>query len=753
MRLPSGFTYQQRFTRQVALPIAAILAVVTALAWFGLQWACERSDAVSVSRQIRVTEHALSESIDELAYQQQTSASWTLLHQMLDRPRPDQAWLDENIGRWMYRIFGHEAVFLLDGNDRPIYASVRGRRLPLDEYARYGAYLAPLVDGVRGRRTSPPSVHDRRPGGIVAPASTALTRKQAVHETDLIEIAGRPAAASAMVISRTDGSAPGPRPFVMVNFRYLDGAFLDQISRRELIAGLGFTHLSEAKPGEAEFPLIDEAGHRVGFIRWRPELPGRQVRQVVGPVAAAVVIVLAVTLLALARSLWRAGDELTSTMLQLSDSERAAQQIASHDQLTGLANRWLFHRRLDATLAHGSAGSVAVLALDLDRFKHVNDSLGHHAGDLLIRELGARLGAIVRPSDTVARIGGDEFMVLLDGIGDGSAVDEVCARILTAADTVFELPQGDAFIGVSIGVAVSALGADSRAEMLRRSDIALYQAKADGRSCWRYFTQAMDERVRSRSEMEDELRAALHDPASLQVHYQPEVDRRGQIVGLEALVRWQHPAKGLVSPEQFVPVAEETGLIHALGDHVLREACRVARQWPALFVAVNLSPRQIQASGFADRVARIVQAAGCDPRQIELEITEGVLLDNSEVARACIDQLRAAGFRIALDDFGTGYSSLIYLKQFKVDKIKIDRSFTQSIGRAGDAAAIVTSVVTLGHAMGLTVTAEGVETHEQREFLAAAGCNEMQGFFFSRAVPEERVATMLRETQRCPLAA
>ena len=283
-----------------------------------------------------------------------------------------------------------------------------------------------------------------------------------------------------------------------------------------------------------------------------------------------------------------------------------------------------------------------------------------------------------------------------------------------------------------------------RAELMRKADIALYRAKSEGRDCYRHFTECMDERVQYRSAIEEDLRVALERGDQLRIHYQPEMDAAGDaILGIEALVRWQHPRRGLISPEQFVPIAEETGLISQLGEWVLGEACKAARRWPRLFVAVNLSPAQFRISGFADRLIAIVAGAGVAAAQIELEVTEGVLLEDDDVVRDALARLRRAGFRIALDDFGTGYSSFSYLRNFEVDKIKIDRSFVQHLGHQVDSAALVTAVITIGHAMGLTVVAEGVETEEQRQFLSGAGCDQMQGYLFSRAVPEEELAPLL----------
>jgi predicted signal transduction protein with EAL and GGDEF domain len=336
-------------------------------------------------------------------------------------------------------------------------------------------------------------------------------------------------------------------------------------------------------------------------------------------------------------------------------------------------------------------------------------------------------------------LGGDEFAILRRK-ASSQEIAALCERILETVRPPFDLIGNSAFVGVSIGVAIAPEAGFERVDLMRKADIALYRAKAEGRDCYRLFTPAMDEGVKLRSTIEEDLRTALTTGDELQVHYQPQVAGPGlAIVGLEALVRWQHPRLGLIAPEHFIPVAEETGLICQLGEWMLRQACIASQRWPDLFIAVNLSPVQFRTSGFADRLIAIVRSSNVDPHRIELEVTEGLLLDDSDIVSDALQRLRATGFRIALDDFGTGYSSLSYLRRFQVDKIKIDRSFVQHLGQTVDSTAIISAVLTLGHAMGLTVTAEGVETAAQYDFLEAAGCNTMQGYLFSRPLPEEEV--------------
>jgi predicted signal transduction protein with EAL and GGDEF domain len=316
---------------------------------------------------------------------------------------------------------------------------------------------------------------------------------------------------------------------------------------------------------------------------------------------------------------------------------------------------------------------------------------------------------------------------------------------VTTVRDPFEVLGTRVFIGASIGIACSNGQEGDRVEMMRMADIAMYRAKAEGRDGYRFFSEDMDESVRLRRTVEHDLRDALAQKRDLFVHYQPQIGTSGrQIVGLEALLRWKHPERGWLSPTDFVPIAEETGLIRELGLFVLREACAVAQAWPGVSVAVNLSPVQFRGRGFAAEICAVVAEAGARPDQIELEVTESILLDDDDLVRSALVSLRHAGFRIALDDFGTGYSSLSYLKKFEVDKIKIDRSFTSRLGEADGTPAIIQAVVSLGHAMGLQVSAEGVETTEQRTFLELAGCNELQGFLFSEAVPPSKLEDLMK---------
>ncbi len=740
-----------RFGSRILLPVVVATAIATLLAAVGLFQATARSDAIAVERQLRETKQAISSSMDEMALNQQSVAIWDDPLLMLRRPEPDWQWMDDNIGVWLHDLFWHDRVYVLDGSDAPIYAVVDGARVEPFRYGQVAAALKPLVEAVRGRLPVTNNDHERLPGQPLPATSTARTGEEAVHATRIIALAGRPAAASVMrMLPLTEAvkQEPGTEP-LLISVRFLDGRFLEELTKRHLIDDPRYSPSDELERGEHGFPLISDGGERLGFFIWRPELPGTAVLKAVAPTAMIASGIMVLIMALLAYWLYRSMREQQSTILELQTSEAQAHHLAFHDTLTGLPNRAMFNDRLEKGLARARQGKpVAVLLLDLDRFKNVNDTLGHMAGDALIRDFASRILHLLDESDTVARLGGDEFAILRCKEATPEGIAQLCERILGAVREPFELLGNAAFVGVSIGVTIAPEAGTDRVDIMRKSDIALYRAKASGRDRFCLFTPAMDDSIKLRNTIEEELRAALVTGEGLRVHYQPQVTGpEGRIVGLEALVRWQHPTLGMLAPDKFIAVAEGTGLIGRLGDWVLRQACSGSKRWPDLFIAVNLSPTQFRAADFADRIIETVRECGADPHRIELEVTESVLLDDSDTIIQALAKLRAAGFRIALDDFGTGYSSLSYLRRFEVDKIKIDRSFVQHLGHAVDSAAIISAVLTLGHAMGLTVTAEGVETAEQHEFLEAAGCNVMQGFLFSRPLPAEDIDRLLESSE------
>jgi len=424
--------------------------------------------------------------------------------------------------------------------------------------------------------------------------------------------------------------------------------------------------------------------------------------------------------------------------------ERIA-HLAHYDALTELPNRVLMRGHLEHRVAQLAEGKpFAILYIDVDEFKGVNDTLGHEAGDELLRQVAQRLRSCVGPQDLVARLGGDEFAIVKEGAREQDTLSLLAEQIMQALRAPVACRGQQLPIDASIGIAIAPDHGSSIEDLLRSADLAMYAAKSEGRRTYRFFTPALDAQVRTRRQTEIDLRQALSG-GQFDIHYQPLVDlATDTVAGCEALLRWRHPGRGMISPAEFIPVAEETGLINEIGEWVLKRACAEAAGWPGhARLAVNVSPAQFRSKTLALRVASALEASGLAPDRLELEVTEAVLIRDDDEALTILHQLRDLGVHIALDDFGTGYSSLSYLRRFPFDKIKIDRSFVKDIAHPNGSSTIVQAVVTMAAACHMLTTAEGVETEAQREILRRLGCSQMQGFLFSPAVPAANLQTLL----------
>ncbi|KAF0866302.1 EAL domain-containing protein [Pseudomonas sp. LD120] len=417
------------------------------------------------------------------------------------------------------------------------------------------------------------------------------------------------------------------------------------------------------------------------------------------------------------------------------EARRRIEFLSQHDALTGLPNRRRLHEFLDSKLKalQTAEQPLIMLSLDLDRFKPVNDLLGHAAGDLVLNEVSSRLAECVRDGDLVARIGGDEFVLILTDMSIQEQVEALCRRLIESIERPITIDEQDVFVSTSIGIAIAPTDAFEATELLRYADIALYEAKAGGRNTWRYYAGDMNAKIIERRRLESDLRFAIKH-GELRLYFQPRYRiADGQMVGAEALVRWQHPERGLIPPDTFIPIAEEAGLILSLSDWVISTACRCAAQWPeSLFVSVNLSPIEFKRGNLVERIQKTLHDSGVDPARVELEITESVMLDGAAGALEVMRALKRIGVRISMDDFGTGYSSLSYLREFPFDGLKIDRSFLNRMGGNEEDTAIIKAIVGLGRALSLIVTAEGVETADHLELLKEVSCDEGQGYFLSR---------------------
>jgi diguanylate cyclase (GGDEF)-like protein len=488
------------------------------------------------------------------------------------------------------------------------------------------------------------------------------------------------------------------------------------------------------------------------WVLWHPNY------YIEGYVKAATALVsaasLVVTIIVLPKALGlRGAAEISRENLRLEELVALSNHAATHDAMTGLPNRHLLHDRIEQAIAmaprHGT--KVALLFLDLDGFKHINDSLGHSTGDKLLKSVTSRLTDCVRASDTVSRQGGDEFVVLLAEMNEAADAGVTARRFLQVLGDPHSIDGHELQVSVSIGISIFPDDGLDAETLIKAADAAMYRVKESGRNGYQYFDAAMRTHSIERQYIEEGLRRALKND-EFELHYQPKIDiGSGAITGAEALIRWTHPERGTIPPAAFIPVAENCGLIAPLGKWVLRKACEQGRLWmdaglPPITMAVNVSPLQLGRVDFLETLLGILDETGFDPKYLELEMTEGVLMKRAAATDVTLKTLKTTGLRLAIDDFGTGYCSLSYLTKFPIDTIKIDKSFVREISTAPAETAIVTAVISMAHSLNLVVVAEGVETREEFEFLANLGCDEAQGYYFSRPVPAASFTALLEGT-------
>ena len=725
-----------RFSVSVIAP-TAILLVVTALAVAAFVfWTTRGIDERSLQRQRQLVSRAIERQIAEIPYAQESIAIWDDAVQYA-KLAPDNEWLDNNVGVWMIEYYGFDAVAVISDADTPVYTTT-GRPSPspeffIDNWAVFEPMIAELREEVAG------GALDRYAEG---------TETEFPRVLDIKSIAGTPAVISILpIVTQTGGiqQAPGTE-YLHIAVDYLDQNFADKLYANYLFDGPHFAEGTLPSSDDASHPVLDRAGRVAAMFEWQPSRPGLVMLNQTAPVLALSFLIAAVVVYFLLRRLWRSS-------AALEEQRASAQYEALHDPLTGLANRAQFEQQLERALREKQrlGGGIALLLLDLDRFKHVNDTLGHTAGDDLIRAVGQRLTGLAGEDAQLSRLGGDEFAVIY--YGDAPDAQTLADAIVEAVAKPFEVSGSEAFVGASVGLAIAGNNERNQRELIRRADIALYEAKAGGRGRAVTYSQTMDEKLQDRHMIEAELREALKSPGQLSVAFQPLFSgRTGEIVGAEALVRWTQPKLGPISPARFIPIAEGAGLIEPVGEFVLRRSLHFGARWPGRRVAVNLSPVQLMNPSFPERLLDLLIETGMRPSDLELEITEGILLDRQSTAVETLTALRNAGIRIALDDFGTGYSSLSYLKHYPVDCIKIDRSFVAQLGASSTSVAIVNAMVALAHALGIEVTAEGVETNQQMTILTDMGCNLFQGFLLSPPTAEEEVEAQYRRASERPSA-
>lgn len=733
--------FSATITRTFGTMVVAAILLTAA----GIFWTTHESDAVSVERQARSAQHAMETSVDELALQQETVAIWDDSASHLVAVNLDMTWIHDNIGSWLNRIFGHDEVFILDGADRPVYASVRGAPVSLERYDRLSRDVHYLIRSVRGEDGGANGRHDRNPNRPLSDDNTVRTTARPTHDSHMMLIGGRPAAASAMLIQPSTPGYVRPRGQwpILISVRYLDSGFLSELSSRQLISSPRFSRSSKQVAGEHSVPLRTEWGTVIGYLIWKPELPGTRILWKLVPLNLVIFLVLASLMALLGHRLRGAAGELAS-------AEAHAAHLAYHDSLTGLPNRALFQRRLDElTAGDGDSNGFALVILDADEFKLTNDTLGHDAGDAVLLAFANRLKRAIQPGDMVARLGGDEFALLLIGPKRADGLYEFATGLLEILREACEHRGKQIPCRASIGASIYR-GAESAQDILKHADLALYEAKSSGRGVFRLYNPTMWSNMLLRREMLSLAEEALEGDF-IKPFYQPKVHlQTGEVVGFEALLRCCLPSEGMKGPECITPAFEESALAGRLSERMVDGVIRDISAWrdaglPFGHVAINAAAAELRCGEFAERLLSKLDKAGIGPECIQIEVTESVLLGRGvEHVERTFKQLAERGIILALDDFGTGFASLTHLKQYPVQIIKIDRSFIRDLQIDEEDGAIVDALVGLGRVLGIEVVAEGIETNAQRDFLRALGCSIGQGYLFGAAVPAARVPDLLR---------
>jgi diguanylate cyclase (GGDEF)-like protein len=702
------------------MPIGAIVAVAIICVVVAVLTSAQRADEVSFNTERELIRQALIDH-SERALRLVNSVVTTPDATLKLRNSFDPEWADRHVGNWL-ASFNDDVVAIVGADDQIEYAHIRdagagGAGAAVD----LRLDLAPSVDLLRARLAA-------MPGRAIAVLATQDATKPGRSTALIQRFLDKPAIVAAVAVgSDADLAAGNDRAPIVIVAKYIGARLLDKIGEHLQLGALRESHDPAQASDDRAIELADAQGDIITRLAWKPTRPG-------ATIVASVLPFIAVALAGFALLVGLVMRYMRRTAAAIAAGERQLRHLAWHDPVSGLPNRIYFGERLEQAIGEvrGGGTSAAVFYIDLDHFKDVNDTLGHHIGDELILNVTQRLSRIMRGDDLVARLGGDEFAIITACASDSYSLQAIAGRIIAAVCAPYQISGHNIIIGASIGIAVIDRRAGDAADILRYADMALYRAKNEGRNRACIYDAAMDADLSNRKLLEGDLLQAIKND-SLRAAYQPIVNASGDtVVGVEALARWTHPTHGEIPPSRFIPIAEHSGLIIELGEWMLRRACLDGRDWPGLTVAVNVSPLQFRRSDFVELVERILTETDFDANWLELELTESTLLGNLETAELSMLRLKAIGVRFALDDFGTGYSSLLYLRRFPFDKLKIDSSFVRAIEKAPDAAAIVHAVVSLGRGLGMKVTAEGVETAEQHLFLRAAGVHSMQGYRFGK---------------------
>lgn len=708
-------------SRPSTFPIVGILLLAGILGAGLLLRIAEQQDRREESRSREFVTKLLSDNRLNLKRALSDYASWGQAYEHLHVNFDfDWAFTKQNVGPTLYDDLDIDYLLLFDPSGREIYSIYRGHLVEGGLSRGIGGDL----DQITGKARSPGNEKDTTFEGVGF-----------VDGDPVLLVASPVTPGGDASVEHVDGP-----PSVLVMGDRLDAGSLEKLGNAAFVPHLR----TERKIGnirrEPRRILSSADGKNSAVLRWDPERPGTEMLRTIAPWAGLATCGLVALVFALVRRAHRAVDAVERKSDELIVAHRQAEHRSRHDEVTGLLNRNGISQIAEEHFFGIRDHSFALIFMDLDRFKLVNDALGHEAGDFVLREIGRRIQSVLEKADTVARVGGDEFAALVEE-AEPTRLEALCDRLSQVVSRPLKWGTTELGVGISFGIAIAPSSASTYAELARHADVALYQSKAEGRGICRFFSPKMNEHVIARQKLDRELRQAIR-AGILDVHYQPQFEAAGlRLCGVEALVRWPHPERGIIPPNDFITLAEETGQIIDLGNLVLEKACRAALTWPSVVVSVNVSPLQFRDARFVETVDRIIRDVGISPDLVELELTESVLLDHRAAAAATFRALKSLGVRLALDDFGSGYSSLNYLRTFPFDRLKIDRAFISDLKPTGEARAIVRAIIDLGRSLGMEVIAEGVETVEQLLVLQTDHCSAIQGFLTGRPAPEPEFRT------------
>ncbi|WP_299816602.1 bifunctional diguanylate cyclase/phosphodiesterase [uncultured Roseibium sp.] len=734
----------------IIIPMVAIV-LISVFGIFGvMHWSARLSDRNAEQSQHTLVAGAMQLSQNHLVKQQTGVVIWEEAYHVVNQLDPDKSWIHNNMTHWLYQNHGFTKSVLFD-RDLAIQNVYAHDLTQMWMTRGLIEDLRPAIAKVRARYIV---AMKKTPSGLFRFAPEYNETRRSIAETGVISINGRPhlftaAAVVPQILSISKKRSP---PVTLVSLMPLNGEKLHDIAEMTRLDGFvlkSFEQGAGADPlpnvksdrdGAGRFELYSPLGRLVGVLGWNTTLPGSQMLDRITPflaLAAFMIAALVIAVIVFTRLMTK----------RLARSEAKAVFASRHDALSGLPNRARFHALLKEILekSTGKQKNTAVVYIDLDHFKDINDTLGHSAGDQVIVAVAQRLQRVIPDNGIVARISGDEFTMVIRNCEDDEWLEYILDQVQDEIARPIMIGSRELFASLSIGVAVAPRDGNDPDDLLRKADIALYDAKANGRNRRSFFEANMEHQVQSRDKMSRELRLALKND-ELDLAYQPQSDTGcRRIVSVEALARWTKADGTIVSPAQFIPVAEETGLINELGIWVLNKACAKAHDWPGVIVAVNVSPNQFKHPRFVEKVMAILAANNLPPQRLEIEVTESVFAGRNDSVLKALRRLKNLGVKVALDDFGSGYSSLSYLRRFPFDTLKIDRDFLSGMNGNPEAEAILVSIIQLGKALGMTIVAEGIETLEQLRFLQAHDCHRMQGFYISKPRSETDLTAFLED--------